>query len=79
LVAGDFAAENIWIGFWNRERAFNVVSIGRSNFSAKSEVELEFAYGMVFSDLGLCEHDTLVFGVRGLSDVRGIFVWFAWD
>jgi hypothetical protein len=55
LVAGDFVAENIWIGFWNGERAFNVVSIGRSNFLAEGEAKLDFACGMVFSDLGLCE------------------------
>jgi hypothetical protein len=79
LFVGDFVAENIWIGFWNEERAFNVISIGRSNFLAEGEAELEFAYGMVFSDLGLCEQEAVVFGVRGLRYVRGMFIWFAWD
>ena len=55
LVVGDLPAENIWIGFWTKERAFNVVSIGKSNFSAKAEAALEVAYGKVQTDLGVWE------------------------
>jgi hypothetical protein len=47
-----------------------VFSIGKSNFAAEGMADFNISGERVLA---------AVFGDRGLGDVRGIFVWFAWD